>query len=151
MAGSIIRTDASQLRSLGTRLRKTRPTVYRAIRREILRQAKQVADDAKQKADWSSRIPGTIKASAAGVNTAKVRAGGAAAPHAAAYEHGGAEGTFRHPVFADQSKTRDEWTWVNQEARPFLHPALMDHYPELVEGLASAVETAVGDAIDGRL
>lgn len=147
----MFRADASQLRKLGANLRKSHPEVHRAMRRAVLEQAKRIAEDARTKSDWSTRIPGTIKASSAGVNTAVVRAGGPGAPHAAAYEHAGASGTFRHPVFADASKTRDEWTWVTEQARPYLHPALMDRFDETVLALRDAVEVAVDRSIHGGL
>lgn len=148
---SMFQADASQLRRLGAELRKTRPEVHRAVRRSVLEQAKKIAEDAKTKADWSTRIPGTIRASSSGVNTAVVRAGGPSAPHAAAYEHAGAEGTFRHPVYGRGDETRDQWTWVSEQARPFLHPALMDRFDETVIALRDAVEVAVSDVIDRKV
>lgn len=143
----MFRADASQLRKLGATLRKQQPDVHRAVRRAVLDAAKLIAEDAKGKADWSTRIPGTIRASSSGVNTAVVRAGGAAAPHAAAYEHAGASGAFRHPVYPRGDETRDQWTWVSEDARPFLHPALMDRFDETVLALRDAVEVAVDKAI----
>ena len=139
----VFRADASSLRKLGAQLRRSRPEVYRQVRRAVLVQAKVIAEDAKQRASWSSRIPGTIRGTTAGPLTAVVRAGGASAPHAGPIEHAGSAGTFRHPVFADQSKTRDEWAWANQQARPFLHPAALDHLDETVRALGVAVTAAV--------
>lgn len=142
--------DASSLRKLGSQLRKSRPEVYRQVRRAVLAEAQKIAEAARVNASWSSRIPGSIRAGTTGGGmTAVVRAGGKSAPHAAALEHAGRQGTFRHPVFADQSKSRGEWTWVSQEAHPFLHPAALARLDETVEALGRAVQAAVDDQIGG--
>jgi hypothetical protein len=114
--------------------------VYKAVRRSVLIEAKAMAEDAKRRASWSTRIPGTVKASAQGMNTAVVKAGGASAPHAAAFEHAGKEGPFRHPVHGHD-------VWVSQDAHPFLHPAAIARLDTTVEALGTAVSTAVSDAI----
>lgn len=143
------KANASDLTKLGTRLRKSHPEVSKQLRRAVRAEGRKIADAAKGKASWSTRIPDTIRVAAQGVNTAVVRAGGKDAPHAAAYEHSGRAGTFRHPVFADGSKTRDQWTWVNQQARPFLHPAALERLPETVRALGDAVQAAVDNVIEG--
>jgi len=76
-----------------------------------------VLSSAQSHASWSTRIPKTIKISAtqSGVS---IKAGGAKAPHAAAFENEGNQGSFRHPVFGNLN------LWVAQEARPFIHPAI---------------------------
>ena len=139
--------DASGLRKLGAQLRKSQPAVYRRVRRAVLEQAKVIADDARQRAAWSSRIPGSVRASTSGGLSAVVRAGGASAPHAAAFEHAGRQGSFRHPVFANQDEERTQWSWVSQEARPFLHPAALDRLDETVRALGVAVIEAVDEQI----
>ena len=81
-----------------------------------LREGAQVAATAARGfASWSSRIPGSIHIDSLG-NTVLVRAGGAKAPHAAVFEHGGEPGVFHHPTYAHAP-------WVPQQARPFLAPA----------------------------
>lgn len=144
----MFRADASGLRKLGAELRRAKPEVYRQVRRAILAQARVIADDAKQRASWSTRIPASIRPSVSGLS-AVVRAGGVNAPHAAALEHAGRQGSFRHPVFADQSLTRSDWSWVSQQARPFLHPAALDHLDETVRALGVAVTSAVDTQIRG--
>ena len=76
----------------------------------------EVANEARMLASWSTRIPGSVRLIARGLNSA-VKAGGSAAPHAKPYEHSGVAGTFRHPVFGNREN------WVPQKARPFLGPA----------------------------
>lgn len=163
----MLRADGSQLRHLGKALRTAQPDVYRQVRRAVREEAEKVADSAKQNASWSTRIPDTIRVSVTGVNTAVVRAGGDKAPHAAPFEHAGMQGTFRHPVFARDGGERDvrtrgaskrlasgkssaanNWVWVDQEARPFLHPAVFEHMDEIVAALGGAVIQAVDDVIN---
>lgn len=80
-----------------------------------------VAQDAKRRSSWSSRIPGTIRVeTSVGENRegVKIRAGGPGAPHARPYEGLSVRGdVFRHPVYGNREN------WVEQETRPFLFPA----------------------------
>jgi hypothetical protein len=140
------KANASQLRSLGTQLRRAQPDVYKQVRKAVREEARIVAASAREKASWSTRIPATVRVSALGVNTAVVRAGNdKTAPHAKPFEHAGHSGTFRHPVHGDPRKTRSEWAWVTQQARPFLHPAAWERLPETVRHLGQAVITAVDE------
>jgi phage gpG-like protein len=81
-----------------------------------LREGAQVAAAAARGlSSWSSRIPGSIHVNSAG-ETVLVRAGGANAPHASVFEHGGEPGMFHHPTYGHAP-------YVAQQARPFLAPA----------------------------
>ncbi|MGH3096097.1 MAG: hypothetical protein ACRDMV_08880, partial [Streptosporangiales bacterium] len=56
-------------------------------------------------------------------------------------------GYFRHPVFADNAnETREEWTWVQQDARPFLSPAVQDQVDNLRAAAAKAIQDAAREA-----
>lgn len=81
----------------------------------------------------SSRIAGTIRPSVTNRGIS-VRAGGARAPHAPAFENMGKEGQFRHPVYGHRDR------WVSQTAHPFLLPALAQNLDKLAETLAQAVD-----------
>ena len=138
----MFQVDVKTLNKLGKELRHAQPAVYREIHRAVLAEARKMAEVAKQNASWSTRIPATIKASASGVTTARIRAGGgkdSPAPHAKPYEHAGRQGTFRHPVFADAEEPRKDWTWVDEPARPFLLPAIMSRMPAFREALGDAL------------
>jgi len=111
--------DVSELKDLGKVLRKAAPAVARDFNKGLLAYGELVATTAKGNAGFSSRIPGTIKARRR-AQSVTVMAGGSSAPHAAAYENKGRQGTFRHPVF--RTATNPD-TWVNQQAHPFLGPA----------------------------
>ncbi len=103
----------------------------------MLRAAAQpVVDQATANAGFSTRIPGTIRVKAAGgtaTATIRVTAGGNKAPGAAALEHGGMPGSFRHKVFGHD-------VWVEQPARPFLLPALVTGADQVVERVADGTE-----------
>jgi hypothetical protein len=93
-----------------------------------------VAVKARGLASWSSRIPGSVRVGGAGARTV-VKAGNTNAPHAAAYEHHGNPGTFRHPVYGNRS------VWVSQAARPFLAPALASSEPQVVQTVVKKLDT----------
>lgn len=133
------KTDTRKLRAMGSRLRKSQPILYRQMQATLRSEGKRLAREAQAKAStWSTRIPDTIKSKVSGVNTLKLSAGGANAPHAPAYEHAGATGTFRHPLnFPGQD------AWVSEDARPFLHPAVFDNFDYTKEAVRSACQVGV--------
>src|SRR5438105_3625133 len=92
--------DVSQLKKLATDLRRASPLLAKSFLAELGRAGDVVAQSAKEKASFSSRISGTIKVRRRGV-AVRVQAGGDAAPDAAPFEHGGVGGSFRHPVFGN--------------------------------------------------
>lgn len=96
-----------------------------------------VAAQARENASFSRKIPGTIKVTSTG-GKAKVRvrvsAGGARAPMAAAFEHMGRDGFFRHPVFGHRG------TWVSQQARPFLMKALTSSADSVAVDVEKAID-----------
>lgn len=131
------------LAAFGTADRKTKANLRKRIR-EV---ANPIAADARAQAGtWSTRIPGAIRVSTsfssrrAGVN---IRVSSKKAPHARPFENVSKTGFFRHPVFPDSKReTRDEWTWVSQDARPFLVPAVQQN----VDRVRAATRQAVIDA-----
>lgn len=119
-AGSI---DTTELRAFARRMAEAAdPNLNRQFGKALKAAAEPVVMEAKALASWSSRIPGSVRAGG-GMNKIVIRAGGAKAPHAAAYEHQGRPGVFRHPVFGNRGN------WVEQKARPFLAPALLKNAP----------------------
>lgn len=137
----MLSADARALKTLGRQLRQARPEIMKATQRGLREVGRHVADKAKENASWSSRIPQTIKPRVSGLTAVVVKAGGPSAPHAKPYEHAGAHGTFRHPVFGDRKN------WVSEDARPFLHPAAFDGLQRYAEELAHAL----GAQIEERL
>jgi hypothetical protein len=139
-SGIPVVVDASEMTRLARDLKRAAPEVYAAFRGELRAVAQVVATEAKSRASFSTRIPATIKVRA-GVGTVKVVAGGPGAPDAAPLENKGRAGTFRHPVFGDRN------VWVEQQARPFLAPALEAHRETVATGIEVAVVRAVERAL----
>jgi hypothetical protein len=115
----------------------------KAVRPKIRKAGEIVAGDAKQRADWSSRIPGTVRVRTsfqADREKVQVVAGGAGAPHARPYEGIATQGdSFRHPVHGNRE------VWVSQDKRPFIFPAA-EAKGEEVTGL---IRAALDDAAQG--
>lgn len=133
--------DVLSLRNLARQFRTMEPRIARRVNTNLRAAAEDVVAAAREKASWSTRIPPTIHASASGVTSVTIRAGTAkaagGAPHAKAYEHAGAPGAFRHPVFGNRQ------VWVSQQGRPFLHPAVIERLEALTESLREAVILAI--------
>lgn len=120
------------------------PDDLRKKLRPKLREAgRVVADDAKRRSAWSTRIPRAIRVSTSFTKTrpgVSVVVNKNKAPHARPYEHGGDPGTFRHPVYGNRN------VWVEQRARPFLAPALAAKGDEAGRRIADAVDETTRDA-----
>lgn len=126
--------DASSLRRAGKKLREVDASLYREVQRALRVEGNRIAARAGVNASWSKQIPGSFKVTVSGVNAVKIRA---TARNAGPLEHAGAQGVFRHPVFGDREN------WVDQPARPFLHPAALAHLDESTEALRSALQVHV--------
>lgn len=113
------------------------------LRPQLRAAGRLVADDAKLRASWSTRIPRAI-----GVRTSftKTRPGVSVvvnrkkAPHGRPFEHGGEPGKFRHPVYGNRR------VWVSQTARPFLAPAMRAKADAAGRRITEAVDEATRDA-----
>lgn len=57
-------------------------------------------------------------------------------------------GKVRHPVFADQAKSRDEWVWVDQEITPGWFSDVVEPAREDVNARVSAVIDDVARQIE---
>ncbi len=136
MATDFIRIDLSSLKSFARVLQRVEPVVQREFFNGLSAAGELVAEEARKRAGFSSRIPGsiTVKRRALAV---KIQAGGDSAPDAAPFEHGGIPGDFRHPVFGNRE------VWVSQRARPFLTPALEAKTDEAFEMIGTAVDVAL--------
>lgn len=141
-SGIPVVVDARSLNRLGRDLRRAAPEAAMVARARIRAAAAVVAEDAKGRASFSTRIPETIKVRGTGFGV-KIVAGGPAAPDAAPLENRGREGEFRHPVFGNREN------WVSQKAHPFLAPALEAHREMVAAEIEAAVFEAVERAVGG--
>lgn len=131
---------SDEIKRLVADLGKVPVELRRELRPAVRRAAQPVLEEARRRASWSSRIPGATKISArfsgrrAGVS---IVVSAAQAPHGRPYEHMGAPGTFRHPVFGNRDR------WVPQSARPFLFPAARAK----AEAAANEIDRAVVEVL----
>ena len=137
--GSLVTIDLSGLRSFATAVRKASPELKTALKAGLREGGEIVADEARARSSWSTRIPGSIRVRSSGIRVSVV-AGGAKAPDAAPYENKGVDGFFRHPVFGNRE------VWVDQKARPFLRPAAEATAPRVTEKVLENVSKVLDDA-----
>lgn len=151
-SGIPIEADTASLNRLARDLSAAAPEAWAACRASLREAGDIVAADARQRASFSTRIPGTIH-TVSRLGVVKVRAGGAGAPNAAPIENEGREGVFRHPLWGSWERPEGGYknhgkTWINddprnQKARPFLAPALAAKSQIVAEKIADAVNAAV--------
>lgn len=120
-------------------MRSLTPETQKAVRPKLRKAGQLVAEDAKRRASWSSRIPASVRVRTsfrANRENVTVLVGSKNAPHARPYEGITSRGsTFRHPVYG-----RDHW--VAQATRPFLIPAAEAKQIEAAELISSALTDA---------
>jgi hypothetical protein len=121
-------------------MRKLPPETQKAVRPALRQGGEIIAADARTRADWSSRIPGSIRVRTSfreDREKVQVVAGGPAVPHARPYEGIGTRGdTFRHPVHGNRE------VWVEQDKRPFIFPAAEAHGEEVTGLIRAALDEA---------
>ncbi len=135
-----IRFSTDEIRAFARSCRSVDPKARAALRLGVGDAGRLVAEAAKKKAAFSSRIPSSIEVKVMGRGMAVVTAGGDAAPEAAPLENKGKRGQFRHPVFGHA-------VWVNQTAQPFLYPALLENADAAAEIIQGAVDKAIAEVI----
>lgn len=136
MADSVI--DLSDLKDFAKVLKKIEPQLQRDFFKSLSAAGELTATQARANASFSRKIPRTIVVKRRGLRV-RIQAGGDDAPNAAPLEHGGVEGTFRHPVFGNRE------VWVDQQAHPFLTPAV----EQTVDPGFALVVAAVDSALRG--
>ena len=140
---ALIRVDSPDIRRLVDQLSRARRQIKPGVKGAQVNTANRVARKAKQLAHWSRRIPKTIKVIGKG-NIVQVIAGGPTAPHAPVFE-APAGRPVRHPVYA-RGKNRGDWTWVAQQPRPFIQPAVrMEGQPAADAELSKVADKTFGE------
>lgn len=153
-SGVPIYIDVSELRALARDLNRASREAGKALRKGMLEAGELVAADAKSRADYSKRIPGSIHVTAGRTNF-RVRAGGESAPNASPVENKG-KGFIRHPVFltydqAHSGSSKYIKRWTEKNSRPaFLAPALDANAEKVAEIVGNTVHAAVKSAVEGR-
>jgi hypothetical protein len=153
ISGTPIVADVAELRALARDLARVAPEAAKGLQKGMASAGQVIAANAKQRASYSKRIPGSIKVRVARGNV-KVSAGGEAAPNAAPIENRG-KGFIRHPIYLtyDQAHSGDDaykGRWTEKNSHPaFLAPALDATAVEVAELIADAQLEAVQRAIGG--
>lgn len=120
----------------------------RRLKTEFARIAQSAASDARSRAGaWSTRIPSAISTRPL-IDDARSRVGAEVrvskrVPHARAYEGISQQGSiskFRHPVYADPDRPRNEWTWRDQKTRPYLWPAVRGRQNDMRRAVEQTVD-----------
>lgn len=132
--------DTTELKNFAKVVRSASPKVAAKMRVRLKEVGEMVAEDARSKAKWSTRVPGSIKVRTAGVKVSVV-AGGDAAPHARVYEMGSKRNRseVRHPVFGNRQ------VWAANPTRPYLLPALRENEPEIMASIIKVIDETAAE------
>lgn len=139
--------EYSSVRDFARKLGKIPIELRRELRPELRHVGEVIRTDMRQRASYSSRIPGAIQMTvsfAAKGGGVRFRVNSKQAPHARVLERGnlgGRSDTFRHPVFGDRD------VWVTQPTRPFFFPAIQAGREPLKQGISHAVAAAQRKAL----
>lgn len=124
----------SDLKKLIFDLAKISKEIKSELRKGMRKVATPTLHKMQKNAGWSTRIPGSTKLGTGFTKRftgIKIETDRNVSPHARPYEHHGEPGTFRHPVFADDTQPRNTWTWVTAPARPYMYPTAVEDLPEI--------------------
>lgn len=139
-----VKLDTADLRKVYADLKAANSSLTVELRRGVKNAAAPLANAVKVEASWSTRIPGAVKTKAtftARKTSVSIYVDPKMAPEAAPLNHGDRGGTFRRPVFADADEERSDWTWVSQQARPFMLAAIQPHFRDADVAMAKVLDT----------
>ena len=119
----------------------------REMTKTIKKSGGSILNEARRRASWSTRIPGSLKV---GIQNTKNKPGivitgrTSVAPHMRVYEFGssgkGRKSTFRAPLFGNRNK------WYTHRTRPFIVPAMRNGVDDFRADVLEAVERAYRSA-----
>lgn len=130
--------DAGEFYALAESFRQIPDEFRKHVEYRLRPVGERTVEAVRRNASWSSRIPGAVRLKVAfrGKDPGLIiTVDRHQAPHARPYEGFLAE-SFRHPVFGDTD------TWVTQDARRFVWPAVL----ETQQDVADAVDEALAGA-----
>lgn len=97
-----LRIDSRSFTNLAKAVRAAEPQLRTGLLAGLRAGGNIVAADARERASFSSRIPGSIRVRTRSTGSVTILAGGPQALDASVLEHKGVAGTFRHPVFGNR-------------------------------------------------
>lgn len=132
----VVNVDASGMTELVAKLQGVAPALAETLAARLQEAGEAVADAARVRAGYSTKIPGSIHVFMAGGFAVAVST---SLPEAVAIENHG-RGFVRHPVFG----TRDHWT--TERSHPaFLYPTLLAMRPQVYETAVEAIHDAFSE------
>lgn len=147
--GTNISVKTGVFTAFARQMKLTAPSVYKTMNKQLKQAGQTIADQAAENADWSYKIPRTLRWSSSNVRVT-VRAGYPSVFIAWPYEFGRTQRSpvWRHPVFPHGP--RKDWTWVAQRDpfRPYLAPALQEKKQEIVEDIVNALVEAIDELLE---
>ena len=133
--------DCRDFQKFAKALRKQAPMIGKEVKIGLRGAGEEVATIARANvAPYSKKIPASVKVRVSSF-TVSVVAGGKKAPNAEPFEHGGAPGKFRDPLFGDRSH------WYDHQAHPFLLPALAVGREAAQQAIIDVMDKAVGEVV----
>jgi len=135
--------DTKDLARLARDLAKASPEAWAACRTSMRAAVEPIAEDARVRSAFSSRIEWTIKVRT-GRGNVKIVAGGPGAPNAAPIENRG-KGHVRHPI-----PNTNQWTEKNSPPA-YLGPAYEAGKEKALDEIEAAVVATVEHALNVRL
>jgi hypothetical protein len=133
---AVIQVNVSALNDLVERLRTVGPAAVTRLSTKMEQAGELVAASARDRASFSTKIPGSIHVEMAGT---VVRVS-TSLDEAVAIENGG-KGRVRHPLFGNRN------FWFTKNSPPaFLHPALNDRRAEVYDLAVEAIHEAFVEA-----
>lgn len=131
-SGSFIRVTVAGLQALAGKLRALSAEMETTLLEALKECGELVATDARQRVDYSTKIPGSIHTNVAGPGFVRVST---QLPEAVAIENRG-RGHVRHPLFG----TREHW--YNNPQPAFLYPALRATGESFADAAVAAIHEA---------
>lgn len=133
----LIAVNTAGLTELAAKLRAVGAAATERFDESLEKAGEIVVTDARARASYSSKIPGSIHVEVAGPGFVRVTT---SLPEAVAIENRG-RGHVRHPLFG----TREHWYTKNSHPA-FLHPALYATREEVVASLIETIHEAFVEA-----
>jgi hypothetical protein len=142
-SGETIHVDLASFKHLARDIRRAAPGLSAELKRRLRAAGAGIVAQAKARASYSTRIPGSIKSGARGL-TVVIQAGGSRAPNAVPIENKG-RGFVRHPVFVPRAELPGPaGSWTDANSHPaFLAPAFKEGAAEAAAEIGAAVDSIV--------
>lgn len=118
------------------RLRTAVKPVADEIKRDARQQSKTVAKSITTSFSFSQKKAGVTIAA----KRSKMPPGKQGLPGLLEYGNRGRRGILRHPVFAEKSEPRQQWTWAEQPVRPYFYKNAKRHNKTVTKAMVAVLD-----------